>query len=89
MEQEEKKEKIYQTKKQLLWEVFRFLLVGGLATVSKCALADRPKASLCTREPLSVTAYLTVIPLDKTVLKNTAPMPRVFYFSSNKLNHHK
>jgi putative flippase GtrA len=33
MAQEEKKEKIYQTKKQLLWEVFRFLLVGGLATV--------------------------------------------------------
>ena len=29
-------------------------------------------SSLCTREPLSVTAYLTVIPLDKTVLKNTA-----------------
>ena len=33
MEQEQKKEKIQQTKKQLFWEIFRFLLVGGLATV--------------------------------------------------------
>lgn len=30
---EEQKGKIKQTKKELFWEVFRFLLVGGLATV--------------------------------------------------------
>lgn len=31
---EQKQEKIKQTKKELFWEVFRFLLVGGLATVA-------------------------------------------------------
>lgn len=37
---EQKQEKIKQTKKELFWEVFRFLLVGGLATVADYLAAN-------------------------------------------------
>ena len=42
MAEQKKTEKIQQTKKQLFWEIFRFLLVGGLATV-----VDYLVATLC------------------------------------------
>ena len=35
----EKGKKIKQTKKQIFWEIFRFLLVGGLATVADYLMA--------------------------------------------------
>lgn len=37
---QKKNEKITQTKKQLFWEIFRFLLVGGLATVVDYLVAN-------------------------------------------------
>ena len=38
--EEQKQKKIKQTKKELFWEVFRFLLVGGLATVADYLTAN-------------------------------------------------
>ena len=37
---EEKQEKIQQTKKELFWEIVRFLLIGGLATVADYLMAN-------------------------------------------------
>ncbi len=39
MEEQKQDKKIKQTKKELFWEVFRFLLVGGLATVVDYAVS--------------------------------------------------
>ena len=39
MPEEKQTEKIKQTKKELFWEIFRFLLVGGLATVADYLVA--------------------------------------------------
>ena len=39
MERKKDENKIKQTKKELFWEIFRFLLVGGLATVVDYAVA--------------------------------------------------
>ena len=45
-----------------------FFIVSPPLVVSKCALAGKEKASLYTREPLTVTVCSVIILLVKTVL---------------------
>lgn len=60
MEEQMKDEKIKQTKKELFWEVFRFLLVGGLATVADYLVATLFYAVLLSPQRIGQTWALII-----------------------------